>query len=322
MTGAAGFIGAHVAAQLAGAGSLRNGAGTLQPISELVLADRAPARAPAARRTAVRVETGDVSDPAFLARVAAPDIDSVFHLAATLTIEAEQDFVHGMAVNVHALMRLLELCRAGGRRPRFVYASSIAAFGGPLPRTVDDSVAQTPQTSYGTSKAIAELLINDYSRHGFIDGRALRLPFVLIRPSASAGSMADRVAAIVREPLLGRDAVCALSPQTRIPVASARCVASALLAVHELPASAFGPSRGMNLPSLTVTIEEMVEALPRFAGGRRLGRVTWGHDAKLQAVVDSWPAAFVSERASRHGIGADASFAEIVGAFVEDHLPA
>jgi nucleoside-diphosphate-sugar epimerase len=315
VTGAAGFIGSHVVSHLLATGRLNS-----QPISELTLADVVPARCTASGHVRVRIETGDVSDPAFLRGALGEGVDSVFHLAAALTIEAEQDFVRGMAVNLHALMQLLELCRTRARRPRFVFASSIAAFGGPLPKTVDDTFAHTPQTSYGTAKAITELLLNDYSRHGFIDGRALRLPFVLIRPTASAGSMADRVASLVREPLKGRDVVCPLRPQTRIPVASARRVASALVAMHDLPPEAFGHTRAMNLPSLTLSIGEMVDALQRFAATRRLGRVTWEPDAKLQAVVDSWPEEFVSTRASQHGIRADASFDEILGAFVEDFL--
>src|ERR1019366_10343559 len=136
----------------------------------------------------------------------------------------------------------------------------------------------------------------------FIDARALRLPFFLIRRGAPPPAVSDRVAAIVREPLLGLDVVCPLAPETRIPVASARRVATALLATHDLPAASFGHTRAMNLPSLTVSIGEMVEALQRFGQARRLGRVTWEPDAQLQAVVDGWASQFVSERASRNGI--------------------
>jgi hypothetical protein len=126
----------------------------------------------------------------------------------------------------------------------------------------------------------------------------------------------------VREPLLGRDVACPLTPETRIPVASARRVATALMAVHDLPAASFGHTRAMNLPSLTVSIGEMVDALRGFGEGRALGRVAWEPDARLQAVVDGWPSNFVSERASRNGICADASFDEVIRAFIEDYLPA
>jgi nucleoside-diphosphate-sugar epimerase len=322
VTGAAGFIGSHLRSALLARGQLSDASGKPQGISELIVADTVPiACAAADGDIPIRTETGDFCDPAFLRRLVGSGVDSVFHLAATLTIDAETNFARGLQVNVHGLMQLLEICRAQARPPRFVFSSSIAAFGGPLPKTVDDTAAQTPQTSYGTHKAIVELLLNDYSRHGFIDARALRLPFVLIRPGATSPAVSDRVAAIVREPLLGLDVVCPLAPETRIPVASARRVATALLATHDLPAASFGHTRAMNLPSLTVSIGEMVEALQRFGQTRQLGRITWEADARLQAVVDGWPSNFVSERASRNGICADADFDEIIRAFVEDYLP-
>ena len=340
VTGAAGFVGSHVARALLARGCLGDSGGANRAIGELVLADailpaqdladgpaqgpsRGPGQAPAGGAPStsgirLRTETGDLRDPAFLQRLIGEGVDSVFHLAAALTMQAETDFVRGLEVNVHALMRLLELCRAQARVPKLVFPSSIAAFGGELPRTVDDSVAQTPQTSYGTHKSIAELLISDYSRHGFVDGRALRLPVVLIRPGASVPAVSDRIAAIVREPLCGRDVVCPLAAGTRIPVSSARRVAESLLAIHDLPVAAFGATRAMNLPSLTVSVGEMIESVRRCARGRRLGAVRIEPDASLQAVVDGWPAAFVSERASRCGIAADADFDEIVRAFIEE----
>lgn len=322
VTGAAGFVGAHVAKALVDRGYLVDSAGRARAIGELVLADAGAAAfaLPQAGALRVRHETGDIRDPAFLKRLVGDGLDSVFHLAATLTMEAETDFARGLEVNVHALMRLLESCRAQARVARLVYPSSIAAFGGELPDTVDDQVAQTPQTSYGTHKSIAELLISDYSRHGFVDGRALRLPVVLIRPGAPVPAVSDRIAAIVREPLHGRDVACPLAAGTRIPVASARRVAAALLAIHDLPATAFGVTRAMNLPSLTVSVGDMIASLRRCAAGRRIGDVRIDPEPRLQAVVDGWPKAFVSERASRNGIAADAGFDEIVRAFIEDYL--
>jgi D-erythronate 2-dehydrogenase len=316
--GAAGFIGSHLAAALLARGEL-----TGRRIKTLVLADAMPIRLAQGAQFELRAETGDISDKAFIQHLAS-GVDTVFPLAATLTTEAEADFGKGLKVNLLGLIDLLEALRlrrdgrAKGRQaaPRVVFASSIAAFGGALSETVDDSVQHLPQTSYGTHKAIAELLINDYSRHGFVDGRALRLPIVLIRRGSPSPAVSDRVAAIVREPLLGRDTVCPFDPGTRMPVASVQRVAQALMAIHDLPASAFGDSRAMNLPALSVTAGEMVAALERFRNGRELGRVSFAPDAKLQAVVESWPKRFVSERASRHGIGADASFDEIIRHFL------
>jgi len=326
VTGAAGFVGIHVTRALLARGRLVDAAGNERPIGELVLADAVPPSVDAAYRpqgraaVRLRAEVGDLREPAFLARLVGERVDSVFHLAATLTIEAETDFARGLEVNLHALMRLLELCRTQQQTPKLVFPSSIAAFGGELPRTVDDSVAQTPQTSYGTHKSIAERLISDYARHGFVDGRALRLPVVLIRPGAPVAAVSDRIAAIVREPLYGRDVVCPLAAGTRIPVSSARRVAAAMLAIHDLPCGAFGATRAMNLPSLTVSVGDMVESMRRCAGARLLRDVRFDPDAALQAIVDGWPEAFVSERATRNGIRADDDFDEIVRGFITDYL--
>jgi D-erythronate 2-dehydrogenase len=325
VTGAAGFIGRHLVAALAARGALRDIAGVLHRIDELILADRLPFVAPGpvadASDRRVTVVTGDFSDPAFLRSILGGGVDGIFHLASTLTMQAESEFERGIAVNVHGAMGLLEACRAQRAPPRMVFASSIAAFGGPLPATVDDAVALTPQTSYGTHKAIVELLVNDYTRHGFVDGRTLRLPIVLIRPSSASPAVSDRLAAIVREPLMGRDVVCPLAAETAIPVASARRVAAALLDMYDLPARSFGHTRSMNMPSLTVTVGAMVQSLERFRDRRPLGRIVWEQDSRLQAVVQGWPSHFVSERAARAGIRANGSFDEIVDAFLEDYLP-
>jgi nucleoside-diphosphate-sugar epimerase len=308
VTGAAGFIGTHLVDALL----------ARDDITELILAD---AVAPRLVTTGARIAVGDVCDPGYRRDLLAGGVDSVFHLAAMLTSEAERDVAAGMAVNLLAFFQFLDECRAQGTATKFIFPSSIATFGGPLPETVGDRVAQTPQTSYGTQKAIAELLINDYSRHGFIDGRALRLPFVVVRPVPS-GSVSDRVAGILREPLRGQEVVVPLSKETRVPLASAKCVARALLALHDLPANAFGHTRAVNLPSLTVSIAEIVAALDTYRASRDVGLVHWEPDPALQAVVDSWPKTFVSEFASRHGIAADGSLGEIIETFLTEEAAA
>lgn len=300
LLGAAGFIGSHLAATLRQRGTLCG-----QPITELLLADNRPVAGGL---------QGDICDAAFVQRLFARPVDAVFHLAATLTLDAEQDFARGLAVNVQALMQLLERCRAQGQAPSFVFASSISTFGGPLPDTVDDAVAQNPQTSYGTHKAMAELLINDYSRRGFIDGRVLRLPVVLTHPGPASGSVSDRIAALIREPLNGRDAVCPLAVDTRFPVASVQCVVNSFLALHALPAHRFGPTRVMNLPSLSVTPAEIAAAVQRRGAS---GRIVWQPDAQMQTIVDGWPRAFTSERALSLGLQADRHIDDIVTAYLE-----
>lgn len=304
VTGAAGFIGTRLADALLARDDLE----------ELVLADVVPAPVAAPR---ARVVTGDFRDAAFRRSLLAGGIDSVFHLAAMLTSEAERDVAAAMAVNLLAFFEFLDECRALGPKTKFVFPSSIATFGGSLPEVVDDDVAQKPQTSYGTHKAIAELLIGDYARHGLLDGRALRLPIVVIRPEPS-GSISERVAGILREPLRGKDVVVPLSPETRVPLASVASVARALLAVHDLPAGAFGPTRAMNLPSLTVSIGEMVRALDAYRATRKVGQVRWAPDPALQTIVDTWPKIFVSDLAAKNGIGADASLHDIIEGFLAE----
>ena len=319
ITGAAGFIGGHVVSALLARGRLRDADGEERAVEEIVLAD---AVQPPARATAgpvpIRAVTGDFRDPDFPSRLLEGGVDSVFHLAAALTIDAETDFERGMEVNVLGLVRLLEACRALPRAPRLVFASSMAAFGGPLPETVDDTVVQTPQTSYGAHKSIGELLLNDYARRGYVDARALRLPVVMTRPGAPTPTVSDRIAAIVREPLLGRDVACPLAESTRMPLASVQRVAQALLAVHDLPRSAFGHTRAMNLPALTASVGDLIAAVRRRLPAGGTGRIEVRPDPQLQAIVDGWPSGFVSARASANGIGADASVDDVVEAFLED----
>jgi nucleoside-diphosphate-sugar epimerase len=307
--GAAGFIGSRLARALQQRGQLRG-----QPITELLLADTRPAAA----WPGSRVLQGDICDDAFVQQLFERPLDAVFHLAATLTLDAEMDYARGLAVNVHALMRLLARCRTQGNGPSFIFASSISTFGGPLPDTVDDHVAQNPQTSYGTHKAIAELLINDDSRRGHVDGRVLRLPVVLTHPGPASGSVSDRIAALIREPLAGRDAVCPLAPDMRVPVASVQRVVESFLALQALPRERFGPTRVMNLPSLTVTPAQLAAAAARAGGS---GRITWQPDAQVQAIVNGWPRAFTSERALALGLTADASADALVAAYLESQRP-
>lgn len=302
--GAAGFIGSQLARTLHARGTLRGRA-----IDRLLLADQRP---PAALPGATVLQ-GDVCDTAFVQRLFAEPPDVVFHLAATLTLDAEMDPARGLAVNVQALMNLLAHCRAQSTPPAFVFASSISTFGGLLPDTVDDHVAQTPRTSYGTHKAIAELLIHDDSRRGRLDGRVLRLPVVLTHPGPASGSVSDRLASLIREPLNGQEALCPWAPQTRVPVASVQQVVKGFLHLLELPAERLGDTRVMNLPSLTVTPGEIEAAVQ---GRGAAGRIRWQPDAQLQAIVDGWPRHFTSARALALGLRPDANVDALIDAYL------
>ena len=319
--GAAGFIGGNLVRTLCAQRSLGLGGASPRPLTELVLADSRPVPPVAVPPgIAIRIAQGDVRNAAFLDGLFDGGLDCVFHLAATLTLDAENDFAQGLDVNLLSLIRLLERCRLQRTVPALAFASSISTFGGSLPDVVDDGVAQTPETSYGCHKAIAELLISDYSRRGFLDGRVLRLTIVLTHPGPASESVSDRIAALIREPLNGRDAICPLDPRTRFPVASARNVVKSLLALLALPAEAFGATRALNLPSLSVTPAAMEAAVLRAKGAdREVGAINWEPDEQVQRIVQAWPRGFTSARALELGIEGDESLDAIVAAYMEDY---
>jgi len=264
----------------------------------------------------VEAVVGDLSDPQLLAKLFARPVDVVFHLAAALTLDAESDFARGIEVNVHALMRLLEYCRKQEPPPRFIFSSSISTFGGVLPSVVDDDVFQAPQTSYGIHKVIAEHLINDYSRRGFIDGRVLRFPVILTNPGAPNDSVSDRLAGLIREPLSGRDVVSPLAPQTRFAVASVDKAVAGLLKVAMLPTAAFGSTRAVNLPALTTCGADIEAAIQRQTQVAAPGVITWQPDERVRSAVEGWPAVFTSKTALHLGIERDESIDAIVAAFL------
>jgi nucleoside-diphosphate-sugar epimerase len=313
ITGAAGFIGTALRAALCEVGQLRHADCAAERIDTLWLADRVAAPVRPGEALTTRTLIGDMADPGFVQTLSALQADTIFHLAASLTLDAERDAGAAYAVNVESLRGLAERAT---RRPKLVFTSSIAVFGGALPRIVDDGLRCEPDTSYGSHKAIAELLLADYSRKGVVDGRALRLPIVLIRPGSPTPSVSDRIAAIVREPLAGRDAVCGLTPDTRLPVASAQAVARALIALHDLPRSALPHGGAMNLPALTVSVADMVAAVRRHGGAAAVARLRHEPDPALQRIVDGWPQEFVSARATELGLRSDASFDDIVARYL------
>jgi nucleoside-diphosphate-sugar epimerase len=320
ITGGAGFLGRRLAHKLAVRGSLKGTDSRDQAIDEIVLLDIAPAEDLADAR--IRMIVGDMSDATLMGRAIDREVGSVFHLAAIVSGEAEADFDLGMRVNVDACRSLLEACRAAGHRPRVVFTSSVAVYGGDLPATVLDSTALNPQSSYGTQKAIGELLINDYSRKGFIDGRVLRLPTISVRPGKPNRAASSFASGIVREPLNGEPSTCPIAPETRVWLLSPRRAIDGLIVGHELPAPALGSSRIINLPGVCVTPREMVAALERVAGAQAAKRVRWERDEATNRIVASWPGAWDTRRAEALGFSADADFDSIIRAYIEDELNA
>lgn len=308
--GAGGFIGSRLALSLAQDPVLAG-----RPLSALWLCDRHPVAAPPKAKCPVHTLQGELDDPGFLQAVFAQAPTTVFHLAAALTLDAEADYRRGLQVNVLALIQLLEGCRTLPSPPRLLFASSISTYGGPLPAVVDDFVVQAPDTSYGTHKVIAEQLIRDASRRGFVDGRVLRLPIVLTHPGPASGSISDQVAALIREPLQGRTVTCRLAPDASLVVASVETVVVSLRRLAGLPAADMVAGRVMNLPGLGTTPAQIVEAVARQRPAAAAGPVIWQADAQVQRIVAAWPRAFTSARALALGLRPDASIDSIVHAY-------
>lgn len=251
---------------------------------------------------------GDMSSPEVIAGALGNDTDSIFHLAAVVSGGAEADFDLGYRVNLDGTRLLLEACRKLARPPKLVFASSVAAFGGKLPEVLDDSTTPTPQTSYGAQKVISEYLIADFTRKGMIDGRSLRLPTIVVRPGKPNLAASSFASGIIREPLNGVVAECPVADTTGVWILSPRRVVEAFIHAHDLPGSAWPSSRVVNLPGITLTVREMIDAMGRVAGPDPVGRVKFVPDARIQGIVKTWPVRFRTERALEMGFKADADF--------------
>jgi nucleoside-diphosphate-sugar epimerase len=312
VTGGGGFLGFRLAKTLLARGQLGGRA-----ISSVTLLDGAfPPSLPQDKR--LQAVRGDVSDEKVLAQVCPPDTEAVFHLAAVVSGAAEADFDLGMRVNLAGTERLLARMRQCAKPPRLVYTSSVAAFGGELPKVLDDETIANPQTSYGAQKVIGEYLVTDYSRKGFLDGRSLRLPTIVVRagkPNAAASSFAS---GILREPLNGVVSECPVAPDTGVWLLSPRRVVDAFLHAWDLPAEAWGSQRWLNLPGITASVAEMLEALKRVAGEKVAGRVVFKADARIQAIVRTWPVNFRTPRALGMGFKADPDVDAVIRDYIAD----
>jgi nucleoside-diphosphate-sugar epimerase len=316
ITGGAGFLGTRLARAILARGSLTDARGATRAVREVVLLDVAPA--PDLGDPRVTAIGGDLADPAVIARAVTDDTDSVFHLAAVVSGQAEAEFDVGMRVNLDATRLLLERCRRLAAPPKVVFTSSLAVFGGRLPDPVPDDAPLLPQSSYGTQKAIGEYLVYDMTRKGFIDGRSLRLPTITVRPGKPNKAASSFASGIIREPLSGVEAICPVQPTTRMWVQSPRAVIANLIVGHEAPAAAFGHTRSVNVPGISVPVGAMVDALRTVAGEAVAARVRWQFDPAIDRIVSTWPAAFAPVFGVALGMKADADFESIVRAYVAD----
>src|SRR5258706_1408273 len=312
ITGGGGFLGFRLAKTLLARGQLGG-----KPIASITLLDGAfPSGIENLQK--VKAVTGDVSDEKIIASVCLPDTDAVFHLAAVVSGQAESDFDLGMRVNLKGIETLLAQMRRCAKPPRLVYPSSGAAFGGGLPQVLDDATIANPQTSYGAQKVIGEFLITDYTRKGFLDGRSLRLPTIVVRagkPNAAASSFAS---GIIREPLNGVISECPVAPETGVWLLSPGRVVDAFIHAWELPPETWGTQRWLNLPGITASVAEMVEAMRKVAGDAAAKRVHYKPDARIQAIVKTWPVNFRTPRALAMGFKPDADVQSVIRDYIAD----
>jgi len=311
VTGAAGMIGRKLVARLGDDGRLGDA-----ELERLTLVDvEAPDPPPSGESFA-----GDLADPATAQRLVDGRPDVIVHLAAVVSGEAEADFDKGYRVNLDGTRALLEAVRAAGYAPRLVLASSIAVFGAPLPTPIPEDFATLPLTSYGTQKAIDELLLADYSRRGFVDGVGIRLPTICIRPGAPNKAASGFFSNILREPLVGKEAVLPVPETVRHWHASPRSAVGFCLRAATVDTELIGPRRTLSMPGLSATVGEQIEALRRVGGEAAVRLIRHEPDPQIMEMVGNWAAALDASRAERLGFVAETSFDEIIRVHLEDEL--
>ena len=311
--GGGGFLGQKLAKALAARERLRD-----RFIGRLVLADLGE---PPAVEAPFDVETIalNVTDRDAV-REACKDMDVVYHLAAIVSGQAEAEFDLGIDVNLMGSLNVFEGARDDGGCPVVVFTSSVVVYGGEVPDPIEDWTALNPQTSYGTQKAAAELLLNDYSRKGFLDGRGVRLPTITIRPGKPNAAASGFMSSIFREPLQGQASNCPVTEDYPIWHSAPRTVIGNLIHAAEVEAEALGQNRCFALPGRTDTVREMIDAMTRVAGPEPENRITWNPDPAVTAVVGSWRAHLNPAKALALGFQADASFEDSVRWFLEDDI--
>ncbi len=319
ITGGGGFIGKKLAAAMLASDGITLEGQAKRPLERLTLFDIAEAEGVPDDPRLTKI-AGNITDSGQIDDLISDDVDAVFHLAAIVSANAEADFDLGMAVNLDGTRHVLEACRSQGSSPRLVFASSVAVYGGDMPEVGYDDMILNPQTSYGSQKAAGELLVNDYSRKGFVDGRALRLPTIVVRPGKPNKAASTFASSIIRESLAGEPAICPVSRDSVMYILSPRRVIEAFIHALALPGEAFGPARMLTLPGISVSIGEVEAALAKIAGQNVADRIRWEPDAHIQKIVSGWLPAFNAKRARKMGFQPDESIEEIIRAHIEDEL--
>ncbi len=323
ITGGLGFLGIRLAQALLDKGTLVGASGEQERIEQMVLFDAVvPDQRPAGLDDErVAIVAGDIADAALVGSVIAGESLSVFHLASVVSAGAEQDFDLALSVNLTGGLNVLEECRAAPGLPRLVFTSSIAVYGGSaLPETITDDTKITPQNTYGITKVLNEHLVADYTRKGYLDGRGGRPPTVIVRPGKPNKAASGFASGLFREPLAGLDHALPVTRETRMVLGGYRTIIASLVALHEVSSAALGDDRTINLPSFSATVAEMVAALGRVAGNRRLGAITDAPDPAIQRICSSWPAYARSDRASALGLPENPPLDEVVREYIEDYV--
>ncbi|MGJ7546380.1 D-erythronate dehydrogenase [Variovorax sp. LT1R16] len=319
ITGGGGFLGARLARTLLARGTLAG-----QRIDRVVLTDIAPPPADLLADARVEARTGPLLTQTEALKTEA--FDGVFHLASAVSGECEADFDLGLRSNLDSTRALLDALRAnfntGGKVTRVVFSSSVAVFGPdpaiPFPKLVADDTLPTPQTSYGTQKLICEHLIADYTRKGYIDGRAARLMTVTVRPGKPNGAASSFFSGIIREPLAGVESICPVSPEVSHPMASPTRTVEGLIAVYEATREAFVGRTALNLPGLNVRVADMLDALEEVAGDKVRALVRFERDERVANIVANWPSGSTAVRAAGLGLHPHDNFADIIRLYIED----
>ncbi len=318
VAGAAGMIGRKLMERLARDGSL--GGKTIASAHGVDVVAPAPLEAP----FPVTGEACDIAAPYIPPKLVAGKPDVIFLLASIVSGEAESDFEKGYAINLDGTRMVFDAIRrehaasGGAYRPRLVFTSSIAVFGAPFPEAIGDEFFTTPLTSYGTQKAICELLLSDYSRRGFFDGIGIRLPTISVRPGRPNKAASGFFSGIIREPLAGKEALLPVAETTRHWHASPRSAVGFLIHAATMDLSAMGARRNLTMPGVSATVAEQIEALRAVAGERAVKLIRREPDAAIERIVAGWPANFDASRARALGFAAETDFARIVRAYLED----
>lgn len=310
--GGGGFLGQRLAKEL-----LENGGLTKGEFRELILVDTVfPESMP--KDTRLKYLEADISDDAAILDILRLNPEVIFHLAAIVSGEAEKNLDKGMQVNFHASLQLLEMCRSLAIRPRIVFASSCAVFGGDVSSSIRDETAPKPRSSYGTQKAMVELLMNDYSRRGFVDARSLRLPTIAVRPGKPNAATSSFVSSIVREPLNGKRAFYPVPRETAVWIQSPKRVIQNFIHAANLDESILGDDRIINLPGLTTTVQEIIKSLEQLTSTEIIKLIFHKPDDFLQSIVLTWPPHFNTLRADKLGFVRDSSPKEIIRYYMEE----